>query len=123
MGKADKKLSALERLVQEAMGEGKSFGNGDDPAKGKWPELWRWLSTCYIGRDHVKQPATLSIRLGPEGVLVSLFDRDLAVSIDVTAGSLEDSFQALENALTGPHPPVKSFGRREPRVRKRRPSS
>lgn len=120
VAESDKKLSALDRLIQEAMGAGKTFGREDDPARKKYPEVWRWLSTCYLGRDHIKQPATLSIRLGPEGVLASLVDRDLAVSVEVTCAGLGDVLAALETALTGPNPPVRSYGRKEPHLRRRK---
>lgn len=122
MAKSDRKPSALDRLVQEAMGSNKVFGHPDDGAKASFPELWRWLTTCYLGRDHIKQPATLSIRLGPEGVLASLIDRDLCVSIDVSCSFLADVLPTLESALTGPNPPIKSWGKREPHLRRRKAS-
>ncbi len=76
----------------------------------------------YLGKDHVKQPATLSIRLGPEGVLVTLTDRDLAVSFDVACSSLTEAFAAMETALTSLSPPMRSWGKKEPSLRKRRQS-
>lgn len=120
MARSNNRPSALDRLTQEAMGQGKVLGSQDDPARERTPELWAWLSTVYIGRDHIKQPATLSIRLGVGGVLVSLVDRDLCASIDATCGSLEGAFDAIEAALTSDTPALKSWGRREPHLRKRR---
>ncbi len=120
MGRSDKRLSALDRLCQEAMGDGKTLGREDDPARKEWPALWEWLSRVYVGRDLIKQPATLSVRLGPEGVLCSLVDRDLSVSVDATSAHLAGVFGMIEAALTGDTPNVKSWGRREPHLRKRR---
>lgn len=119
MSRSNHKPSALDKLIQEAMGEGKTFGNADDPARQRWPQVWEWLSRCYVGRDNIKQPAVLSIRLGPQGVLASLVDRDLAASVNVSCLTLESVFQAIEDALTGPNPPLSTWGRKEPRLRKR----
>lgn len=120
MAKSDKRVSALDRLIQEAAGDGKVLGRDDDPAAKEFPDLWQWLATVYVGRDHIKQPSTITIRLGPGGVLASLVDRDLSVSVDATCPHLAGVFTALQQALTGDAPPVKSWGRREPHLRKRR---
>lgn len=120
MAKTSARVSALDRLTMEAMGEGKVLGNEEDPARSRTPELWRWLSTVYVGRDYIKAPATLSIRLGVGGVLVSLIDRDLSASIDATCGCLEGALDAIESALTSDNPALKSWGRKEPHLRKRR---
>jgi hypothetical protein len=119
----DRKLSSMERAVLHAMGENKVLGNADDPAKATYPELWAWMSTVHVGRDRIKTPASLSIRLGPEGVLVSLTDRDLGVGLEVSCASLEMAFAAIEIALQGPNPPIKSWGKKEPNLRKRKNSS
>jgi hypothetical protein len=122
MAKPEKQLSALERVIAQAIGDHRSLGGADDPAREKYPQLWAWLSTVYVGRDSVKNPAYLSVRLGPEGVLASLVDRDLSVAVEITASRLEDVLGALESALTGPAPPIKSWGRKEPHLRKRKAS-
>ncbi len=113
----------MDRLIQQAIGADRQLGRDDDPGRRKHPTLWLWLATIYAGRDHVKQPATVTIRLGPEGVLATLTDRDLAVSLDVACPHLADVLAALEAALTGPAPPLRSWGRKEPQLRKRRPTS
>lgn len=120
MGKTEKRLSALQRAIAQAIGNGRELGNVDDPARQAWPELWTWLSTVHVGQDQVKNPATLSIRLGVEGVIVSLVDRDLSSSVEANCACLADSFQALENALAGPNVPLRTWGKREPHLRKRR---
>ena len=115
-----KPLSALERVLQQALGSGRELGAQDDPGKAKWPELWKWLTTIYVGPNHIKQPARLNISMGPEGVLVQLSDRDLACGIGISCPHLVDVFEALERALTGPNPPIQSWGKSEPKVRKRK---
>lgn len=119
----DRKLSSMERAVLSAMGDSKVMGNADDPARTKYPQLWEWLSTVHVGRDKLKTPASMSIRLGPEGVLVTLTDRDLAVGIDASCATLADVFEALEKALSGPTPPIKTWGKKEPQLRKRKSSN
>jgi hypothetical protein len=115
-----RRLSALDRIIGQAIGEDRTLGLPDDPAKVAYPTLWDWLSRIYVGRDHVKNPATLTIALGPEGVLATLTDRDLGVSFGVGCGHLDKVLATLEAALSGPHPPMRSWGRREPKVRKRK---
>ena len=113
-------LGALDRAIAQAIGDSRTVGREDDPACKQFPELWRWLSTINVGRDRVKAPALVTVRLGPEGVLVSLTDRDLGVSLDATCGNLSEVWAALESALTGSVPPVRSWGKKEPNLRKRK---
>jgi hypothetical protein len=117
---SEPQLSHLDRLVQQAMGADRKLGSEDDPARKKFPALWEWLSRIYVGRDNIKQPAVLSIRLGPQGVLVTLTDRDLSVSFDMSCAHLQDTFAAMEAAIVAPNPPMRNWGKREPSVRKRK---
>lgn len=115
----DERVSALDRAVQTAMGEGREVGRDDDPARDVFPQLWDWLSRIYVGTNHVRQPATLTITLGPEGVLINLTDRDLGVSCGAVCPHLQDAFAAMESALTADVPAIRSWGKKEPRLRKR----
>lgn len=120
----ERRLSALDRAVQQAVGDGRRVGNPDDPAATVWPSLWEWLTATEDDkRDYVMQPAVVTIQLGPEGALVTLTHRDLRVTCTVSSPTLSDSFACLEAALTGPNPPIRSWGKDEPRLRKRRPKS
>lgn len=119
MGK-DKRISALDRAIQTAMGADRLMGRTDDPAKEAYPALWEWLSRVLIGADRIKQPATLTIRLGPEGVLATLTDRDLSVSVDVACAHLECVYAEMEAELNSDTPAVRSWGKREPNLRKRK---
>ncbi len=114
-----KRPSALDRAVQSAMGEGRTVGAEDDPAAQRYPILWDWLSRIYIGIGHVRQPATVTLALGPSGVLVSVSDRDLGVSCGATCLHLDDALAALEAALAADVPPIRSWGKKEPKLRKR----
>lgn len=120
MAKPERKLSSLERAVQQAIGDGRQIGSPEDPARERYPQLWAWLSTLYVGRDSLKNPAYLSIKLGPEGVTAALIDRDLCTAVEIATANLDDVLPALEAALAGPCPPLKSWGRKEPHLRKRR---
>lgn len=119
----DRKMSSMERAVLHAMGENKTMGNQEDPAKERYPELWAWISTVHVGRDKLKTPASISVRLGPEGVLITLTDRDLAVSIDATCPTLDGVYAALESALASKNPAIKTWGKKEANLRKRKSSS
>lgn len=114
-----RRLSRLDRLIAQAIGADRTIGREDDPARTQYPELWRWLATIYVGRDRVKQPATLTLRLGPDGVLVTLTDRDLGCSLDAVAEHLDGALGAVEAALTSPTCPLRIWGKKEPNVRKR----
>jgi len=116
----ERKLSSFDRIVEMAMGTNKVLGCEDDPSRLAFPSVWEWLSTVYLGKDHVKAPAILTVQLGPEGVLVRLTDRDLATAVDASCRHLSDVYQALETILTTPGAPIRSWGRKEPQVRKRK---
>jgi hypothetical protein len=120
MGKTERRLSTFERAVAHAIGDGRELGSADDPARERFPQLWAWLATVYVGRDSIKNPAYLNVRLGPEGVVVSLIDRDLCTTVEVSCGHLEEALPAIEAALSSSSPPLKSWGRKEPHLRKRR---
>lgn len=112
-------VSALQRAVETAMGQGRTLGSEDDPAIEAYPALWLWLSQVYIGMDRLRSPSTITVNLGPQGVLASVSDRDLCVACGATCKHLDDVFKALEAALTSEVPPIRSWGKKEPRLRKR----
>jgi len=118
-GTAPKRLSALDRAIQTAMGTGRALGREDDPFRLAYPSVWDWLTRIYVGTNQVRTPATISVRLGPEGALVSMRDVDLGVSVSAACPNLNDVFAALEAALTADVPAIQSWGRKEPRLRKR----
>jgi hypothetical protein len=120
MAKQERPVSALDRAIQQAMGEGREVGCLDDPAKEKWPELWQWMTKMYTGRDYIIQPASLSIRAVSGGIAVSVSSRDLASSIATTTPHLVDALDAIERALSNPATPIAMWGRKEPQMRKRR---
>lgn len=115
-----KRTNFLDRLIQQTVADQRQLGRGDDPAKEKLPNLWQWLTTTDAGVKHVKDPATLTIRIGPEGALASLADRSLGYALDVACPSLLDVLAAVEAALAGPSPSIRTIGKGEPKVRKRR---
>ena len=119
MAKADK-LSALDRVIQQAMGDDRSFGLSDDPAKDQYPELWTCLSTIYVGRDRIKTPATLGLQAVPGGIACKLTDRDLRMGLSVIVPHLATALEALEAVLSGSHPPWMAWGKGEPELRKRK---
>lgn len=118
--KKDRPVSALDRLIQTTIGDGRSVGGTDPVARERWPSLWAWLTTIDAGRDHVKQPAIMKITAGPEGFIASLTDNDLCASLDASSGTLEGCFDALENALNGPTPAIRSWAKKQPQLRKRK---
>lgn len=119
----DHPLSALDRLIQQAIGDGRALGADDDPAEQKYPNVWRWMSQCYVMRDRVRTPSPLTIKLTPTGVVATLTDRDLASSCTVACQHLSQVLDALEETLAGPNPLIVSWGRKEPQLRKRQPRS
>lgn len=120
----ERKLSVLDRVVHQLMGNGeRSLGNAEDPARESLPNLWEWLSRINVGRDLLKAPAVLTIRLGPECAIASLTDRDLAVSLDAPTPYLAGALEALERELSCAQLALKSWGKKEPQLRKRRPTN
>jgi len=120
MAKSDKRLSALDRLIAQAMGDDRTFGLSDDPAKDTLPELWTCLSTVYVGRDNIKTPATLTIQLVPGGCSCKINDRDMKSSLGVIVPHLDGALVALETVLASDNPPWVQWGKGEPDLRKRK---
>jgi len=116
----DKPLSRIQRAIQQAIGEGRTVGADDDPAREQFPDLWEWLSTIYVGRDWTKDPATFTVQLGPEGVVISFSDRSLNQSCSVGCRHLGDVLGAIQAALIDPATAWRSWGKREPQLRKRK---
>ncbi len=114
-GPPERKLSALDRMLLQALGEGRTVGLADDPARKLYPTLWDWLSKTDGGTDFILQPAILSVQLGPEGALASMTHRDLKVSCSVACPYLADFLACLEAALSSSNPPLRSWGK-DPQV-------
>jgi len=119
----EKKVSSLDRVILQAMGENRTVGREDDPARERWPELWAWLSTIYVGRDKMKKPSVLSITFQPDGVLARIVDSDLCCSVQVNCMHLDGIFDNLEAALNRPDLPVSTWGKKEPTLRNRKQKS
>jgi hypothetical protein len=122
-GKTAKRVSFLDRAIQQAIGDERILGRQDDPAKAKFPELWKWLTQTECPGNRIKQPATLMIRMGPEGVLVSINDRDLGYAVDVCCTHLMEILEACERALTSDNPSIRTNPKKDPNLRKRRNQS
>jgi len=116
----ERKLSALDRAILQAIGDGVRVGLEDDPARETMPNLWEWLTRTDGGQDHVMQPAVVSIQLGPEGVLVTVTHRDLKRSVGAACLHLGQALEALEATLALPNPPIRSWGKEDAHLRKRR---
>jgi len=116
----ERELSNLERLIARSIGKECRMGNDDDPASKAYPFLWKWFTDTTAGRDHVKEPAKITLRAVPGGVHVALQDIDLMVSIEVVTPTLEAFATALETAITSPCPPIKKYGRTEKTLKKRK---
>lgn len=114
------KISSLDKAILQAMGENRHVGRDDDEARKRWPELWEWMSTIYVGKDNIKQPSQLTISLAPDGVVARLVDKDMKMSVNVSCSSLVNVFDAIEAALTSQNIPVTMWGKGEPQLRKRR---
>jgi hypothetical protein len=116
-----KRTSALSRVLEAALGEERPVGRPDDPARERYPALWEWLTLSTDPKgDFLITPATISIQLGPEGVLATVTLRDLKYSCGAATHNLDDVFAALEAALTSENPPIRTWGKDEPNLRKKR---
>jgi len=116
----DKKLSALNRVIEQALGNNKVFGREDDPAKTALPNVWDWLTTTYVGGNMIKMPASITIQMVQEGVAIRITDRDLACAVEANCSHLSEALQALELVLSNPSVPIRTWGRKEPQLRKRK---
>lgn len=113
-------LSAFDRLLMEAIGQGIPMGLQDDPTAVSCPILWKWLSTVAVGEDKLKTPPYIKMTLGPAGVLAQVTDPDLCRSLEVSCAYLDGVFTAFERALQSPNPLIKKWGRKDATLRKRK---
>lgn len=122
MAKKEPRVSALQRALEAAIGAMRTVGLESDPAREKYPNLWEWLTMVGQDTDYVMSPAVISVQLGPEGALVTITHRDMQVSCGAACSNLDDAFLSLEAQLACTNPPIRSWGKGEPVLRKRRKS-
>lgn len=116
-----KRTSALSRVLEAALGEQRPVGRPDDPAREQYPSLWEWLTlTTDPKGEYLIAPGSISVQLGPEGVLVTVTLRDLKYSCAAATPFLDDAFRALESALASDNPPIRTWGKDEPQLKKKR---
>lgn len=116
-----KKTSPLGRAIDAAIGEGRKVGREDDPAATELPRIWEWLTLSSDPEGkYIISPATITISLGPEGVNISCTLRDLKYSCTAGCLYLQDCLRALEEALGTEGPHLRTWGKDEPHLRKRR---
>lgn len=95
------------------------MGAADDPLAVAAPDLWEFLSRTDAGEGLVKDPATLKIKLTPGGAMATLTDDCYGISIDAAAQYVGGLLDALEEALTRPNATIRSWGKADPKVRKK----
>lgn len=115
----ERKLSLFERAQQEALGKSIPLGRQDDPARELYPEMWHWLTQVDVEGNRMKEPATLIIRITPEGVSATLNDRAFGWAFDANSDFLEFIFREMEKSCNDPTKARKSHNR-DPKVRKRK---
>jgi len=115
----ERKLTLFERAQAEALGKSIPLGRQDDPAKEKWPEMWKWLTETDVEGNRMKEPATLIIRVTPEGISATLNDRAFGWAFDANSDFLESIFTEMEKSCNDPTKARKSHNR-DPKVRKRK---
>lgn len=120
MAKEKQTVTAIDKLIQKAMANDEDIGNPDDGSLGTWPMVLSWLCKVDCGKGMVKEPAKLSIKAVPGGYVGTLSDNTLKVAIDAFAQDLAGVFDALESALSQAVPNIRTFGRGEPMLKKRR---
>lgn len=118
--KKDKPLSTLDRLILGTIADDIPLGHEDDQAATLYPTLWEWLTRTTAGRDHVMMPATVGIAAVAGGFNVTINHRGLNQSFAVVTPNLDQWAAVAEAYLTGPSPIFRSFGRGQPKVKKRR---
>jgi len=119
MAKAEKPLTALDRLILHAAGDRVQLGNNSDPGRQAYPNVWEWLSRTEADSEHLKDPARMSLALVPGGVQVSLTDASFGVTVDAVSESLAGVFEALERNLASQTPTIRTWRRGEVVLKKK----
>lgn len=114
-----RELTPLQRLIQQATGNGHALGNYDDPMAKTCPRLWEWLSRIEVDDDHLKEPATLKLQLVPGGCQATLTDPTLGYSLDASANEIGRLFESLEAQLSSENPALRRWLRTDVVLKKK----
>lgn len=112
-------MNHLDKLRAKALGGSSSLGLPDDPMAASHPILWRLCTDIEADKDHVWEPARLSIKAMPTGWMISLSHEGIAHSLDATSEHLGACLDALEAMLASSNPPWRSWGEKKPKYRKK----
>jgi len=112
-------LSPYERAIQMAQGEGREVGLPDDPWASEYPNVWEAMTKLYIRTEFIKDPATLTFKAGPGGVVVTLNDRALRMSLECITPHTMEGLKRLEDSLASGRAAWKMSGKGEPQLKKR----
>lgn len=119
--KGGRPLSAMDRTIQAAVSDERTLGNEEDPARESMPNLWEWLTRTKASRDHVITPGKLVITACPGGWIIQLNHADLAQSFEASSIDLGGCIAAMEVWLASPQCIPKSWGKKQPTARRRKP--
>jgi len=115
-----REMTVLDRLILQAAGDNVILGNAADAGKVQWPNVWEWLSRTDADKDHLKEPARMSLALVPGGVQVALTDAAFGVTVDAVSETLSGVFDALERNLTSQAPTIRTWRKGEVVLKKKR---
>jgi len=115
----ERRLSLFQRAQEEALGKSIPLGRQDDPARKLYPEMWHWLTQTDVEGNRLKEPASIILRITPEGWAITLNDRAFGYAWDANSEFLESVFANLEIALNDPTRARKTHNK-DPKVRKRK---
>lgn len=118
--KEKRKLSVMQRMVLQAIGDNRKIGNPNDPLRESCPNVYEFMTNTDAGRERVKSPAFLKVVPAVGGYLAVLTDPDLAVQIEVPLMNAQDAFTALEEGIANHTATVRPWGKKGANLRKRR---
>lgn len=118
--KEKRKLSIMQRMVLQAIGDNRKIGNPNDPLRETCPNVYEFMTNTDAGKERVKSPAFLKVVPAVNGYLAILTDPDMAASIEVAITDAEQVWTALERGLVDGTATIKTWGKKGPNFRKRR---
>jgi hypothetical protein len=78
------------------------YGKTDDPAHSAWPELWCMMARVFLPNGKSREPARLTIQLGPQGVDMTLTDVTLGYKLVASCDHLDECFRVLQEQICRP---------------------
>lgn len=105
-------LSRMEALAKMRRGEGQRSVPDDEAFRGKYPDLYAWLTALQIGEEFDRDPAKLTLVCDGSYWSLTLMDPALEASLSAVGNTFDEALASLEGSLDREEAPWRFFKKR-----------